>query len=239
MSDNIVGYAPGAGIGQRAFGTTYFLFLKYDVYTIDRNIDRYIDEIYEIKDMFCDAKNNSDRLRDGINKNNGETRYHPRTANRIYTFSQQKFDDPRATDEDRMLIAIAYWQICKLQKVPSVLKFLIKGAKGGRSFDHNFLEFGGMYTCVDTSAITAVVCEKLGINGKIKNDGIGSVMGFHHFFETETGRIIDVPFGLLESGFFFDSSDHPKTYKIVLSFFRSSARRFARRLGINTYTKDN
>ncbi len=231
MSDNIIGYAAGAGIEQRAFGTSYFLFLKYDVYTIDRNIDRYLDEINVIKDLFCDAEDNSDRLRDEINKSNCGSRYHPRTVNRIFTLSQKNFNDRRASDEDRMLIAIAYWQICKLRKVPSVLKFLIKGAKGGRSVDHSFLEDGGMYTCVDTSAIIAVVCEKLGIEGEIKNDGIGSVMGFHHFFETKTGRIIDVPFGLLESGFFFDSSDHPKTYKIVISFFRSSARRFTRRLG--------
>ena len=232
MSETVVGGMPDFALRRHAFGTRYFLFLKYNVYTIERNIARYVDEILQIRDLFNERESGPQKLLEEINREKGDTRYHPRTTKRIYSLSQDNFNDPRATSEDKLLIAMTYWQICKLQKVPSVLKFLMKGAKGGRNIDHQFMEDGGAYTCVDTSAITAALCQKLGIEGEIKNDGIGSVMGFHHFFETTSGRIIDVPFGLLESGFFFDSSDHPKTYKIVFAFFRSTARRLGRRIGV-------
>jgi hypothetical protein len=169
-----------------------------------------------------------------INKNKGDRQYHPRTTKRIYTLTRENFDDPRASEEDKKLIAMTYWQICKLQKVPSILQFLLKGMMGGRTIDHQFVEDGSRYTCVDTSAITAALCRKMNIEGKIQNDGIGSVMGFHHFFETKSGRIIDVPFGLLESGFFFDASNHPKTYKVILAFLKSTTRRLGHKIGIRS-----
>lgn len=232
MSETITRETQNFASHHHVYGTSYFLFLKYNVFAIDQNLEQYVEEINKIKDLFVDRENGARHLQDAINLNKGETRYHTRTTNRIYTLSKKNFDDPRATDTDKQLIAMTFWLICKLRKVPSVLQFLMKGARGGRNFDYQFLENGGAYTCVDTAAITSALCTKMGINGQIKNDGIGSVMGFHHFFETDTGRIIDVPFGLLESGFFFDAADHPKTYKIVFAFFRTSTRRMVRKISI-------
>jgi len=214
-----------------AFGTSYFLFLKYNVYTVEENIARYVAEIHETEQLLATGEAGFQNLFDAVNANKDSNRYHPRLTRQIVSLTQANYFDPRASQTDKRLIALTFWLICKLRKVPSVLQFLLKGAKGGRSTDYQFLEDGGAYTCVDTSAITATLCRELGIDGTIRNDGIGSVFGFHHFYETAEGRIIDVPFGLLEGGFFFDAANHPKTYKIVFAFFRSTARRIARRAG--------
>jgi len=218
----------------RVFGTSYFAVFRYNVYAIEKNLSRYVDEIDEINADFATGDIAKQKLLSEINNYKRESRYHPRTANRIYSLTRKNYEDPRSTSEDKWLIAMTYWQICKLQKVPSVLKFLLKGMKGGRNTDYQFVENGGRYTCVDTSAITAALCKKAGIEGSIKNDGIGSVMGFHHFFETKSGRIIDVPFGLLESGFFFDAKNHPKTSKIVFAFLKSIIRKIVRKIGIRS-----
>ena len=206
---------------KKIFGTSYFYFLKYNVYSIDGNIDNYIKEIHNIKSLFLQRCSSKNILVQKINQTKLIHTYRPQTALRIYNQAYQNFYAHHSTEQDKLLIALAYWQICRLSKSPSLIQFLLKGIKGGDSIDHQFMQDGGRFTCVDTSAITAKLCQHMGIEGKIKHDGIGSIIGLHHFYETKTGRIIDVPFGLIDGGFFYSCKNQPKTYKIVVKFVKS------------------
>ncbi len=142
--------------------------------------------------------------------------YSPHRINSLCHSALEISRHPGATEEDSVLLAIAFWQYTNLGKTRKASELIskaifrvLKSLCGDAPVKiDRVLQGGQIANCFDSSTLTLNLAEQFGIKGEIKRYPIPKSKNLHYFFQAESGRIIDINLGSLRSGFFFDEADH-------------------------------
>ncbi len=123
----------------------------------------------------------------------------------MISFSLVKLLKVLRSDEDIILLAIAFWQVLKFDKIGSLRSFVQKVAGGGDFYLSEFFEPGAHISCIDSACLTQVMAARFGIKGHIKRYDKDNPIS-HHVFVSEQGRVVDPTFGLRDGGFYLAES---------------------------------
>jgi len=113
-------------------------------------------------------------------------------------------ENKESSADDKRLLAIGLWIIVEVGDF-SMFQSAIKVLKGGTFNLDSFLERKGNPNCIDTSVLTKVIAGWYGVEGNVKmvkdidHSKQPNKRDLHHFFESSSGRVVDI-WQLRESG---------------------------------------
>lgn len=186
------------------------------------SIDRCAGEVLALKHFLFSQPLTPARISEKLNANKKEG-YAASLETLFCDSLMHNSHDKQLSENDKCLIAIAFWQYVTLPKLSSGRAIISVGVSRVLSSQFNpvaseeILAGERIFTCFDTAAISLVLARALGVNGTIENYWHGDPKSLHHFFETEDGRILDVNSGVHAAGFFLDKASHAQDHSTKMN----------------------